>query len=496
MTNSSTISHYQRLSEHFQKISHFEHLSALGDWDQATMMPSGGSEARGAAMAEMARHIHELQTADFIETCLAEAVQESLSIEQFANLREMKYRFTQASMVPADLVQAKTKLAYTCEHAWRLQRKNNDWQGFKPNLEALITLVREEAQIRAQSQDLSAYDALLNKFEPGMTTARLDNIFGDVTSWLPEMITQVQDKQASEPSYQIGCYSNKDQEALGRDVMGYLGFDFNHGRLDISSHPFCGGVPSDVRLTTRYDEADFTSGLMGIVHETGHARYEQALPKAWGGQPAGHARSMGIHESQSLFMEMQLGRGPGFLSQIQSKISAHLGASFSSNELTNIYTRVKPGLIRIDADEITYPCHILLRYQAEKGLIDGSLNVTDLPCFWSQTMQSLLGVNTTGNFRDGCMQDIHWAVGELGYFPSYTLGAMYAAQFRFAMEASLGPIDDLLVKGKLGLIFDWLERNIWSQGSLLTTDELVKRATGESLNPQFFKRHLEQRYLK
>ncbi|MBE7214680.1 carboxypeptidase M32 [Shewanella benthica] len=496
MTHSPSTPHYLRLTEHFQKIAHFEHLSALGDWDQATMMPVGGSEGRGAAMAELARHIHELKTDCFIETSIEQAEEELLDSHQMSNLREIRYHFMQANVVPADLVQAKTQLAYRCEHAWRVQRANNDWQGFKPNLEALMTLVKEEASIRAQAQNLTPYDALLNKFEPGMTTKRLEHIFGDLKSWLPGLIETVQGQQANDNEISLAKCSARSQEALGRDVMTYLGFDFTQGRLDVSSHPFCGGVPGDIRLTTRYDEADFTSGLMGIVHETGHARYEQGLPKEWRGQPAGGHRSMAIHESQSLFCEMQLGRGKGFLSQIQPKIRKHLNSQLTISELNHIYSRVKPGLIRVDADEVTYPCHILLRFEAEKGLVDGSLDVADLPEFWAEQMKSLLGIDTRDDYRNGCMQDIHWAVGELGYFPSYTLGAMYAAQFRFAMETSLGPVDELLAQGNIAQVFDWLDKNIWSQGCLLTTEELVKHATGETLNPKFFRRHLEQRYLK
>ncbi|WP_028765904.1 carboxypeptidase M32 [Shewanella fidelis] len=487
--------HYQTLATHFQSISHFEHLSALGDWDQATMMPIGGGEARGAAMAELATHIHSLKTAPMLADTIKEAQQEALTAEQQANLREMNYQYLQANAVPADLVKAKTKAAYHCEQAWREQRKHNDWQGFKPNLETLMSLVKEEATIRAQTLGVSPYDALLDKFEPGMTTAKIEHIFGQLKSWLPSLIQQVQAKQVSEPRYDIPTATASDQALLGRDVMKALGFDFNHGRLDISSHPFCGGVSSDVRLTTRYDEADFTSGLMGIIHETGHAKYEQGLPLAWRGQPAGLARSMALHESQSLFCEMQIGRGASFLKLIQPLLKQHLGCQLSHQQLTNIYTRVSPGHIRVDADEVTYPCHILLRFEAEKSLVSGELAVADLPDFWSAQMQELLGINTDGDYKNGCMQDIHWAVGELGYFPSYTLGAMYAAQFKQAMEQSLGAVEQAIEAGKLSDVMTWLEANVWSKGSLLSIDELMIQATGETLNPIHFKHHLENRYL-
>ncbi|MCG9962671.1 carboxypeptidase M32 [Shewanella cutis] len=487
---------YDKLTAHFQKISHFEHFSALGDWDQAAMMPLGGGSERGDAMAELALHIHTLKTAPHLGDNLALAAQEVLTSEQHANLREMQYQYRQATLVPGELVQAKTKMAYQCENAWREQRKNNDWQGFKPNLKAIIALAREEALIRAQAQNVSPYDALLDKFEPGMTTAKLEQTFGNLKTWLPTLIQKVLEKQAGEPTLKLnGPFDIKAQQALGLDVMAYLGFDFNHGRLDISSHPFCGGVPSDVRITTRYNQADFSSAIMGIVHETGHARYEQGLPKQWRGQPAGLARSMGVHESQSLFCEMQLGANPAFLRQLQPLINQHLGCEFSAQDLARHYTRVNPGLIRVDADEVTYPCHILLRFEAEKAFIDGSLSVDDLPDFWSSQMQQLLGINTEGNYRDGCMQDIHWAVGELGYFPSYTLGAMYAAQCRFAMERSLGPIENLIDNCQLSQVFNWLGKHIWSKGSLLTTDELIIQATGEPLNGQYLAKHLKQRYL-
>jgi carboxypeptidase Taq len=487
---------YDSLCRHFRRISHFEHFSALGDWDQATMMPLGGGESRAEAMAELALHIHALKTEPGLDERLQAAASEPLDEGQRANLREMQYQFHQASLVPGELVQEKTRLGYLCENAWREQRMNNDWRGFRPNLEAVMALTREEAQIRGEAQGIAPYDALLERFEPGMSSARLEQCFGELGLWLPGLIQEVVDRQAREPESRLeGQYPRQGQEALGREVMALLGFDFNQGRLDVSGHPFCGGVPGDIRLTTRYDESDFTSALMGIIHETGHARYEQGLPKAWRGQPAGLARSMGLHESQSLFFEMQIGRSAAFLGLLQPGIAQHLGGRFDTSQLTNGYTRVHPGRIRVDADEVTYPCHILLRFEAEKALIDGSLRVAELPDFWSAKMQQLLGINTDGDYRNGCMQDIHWTLGELGYFPSYTLGAMYAAQFRFTMEEQLGNLDALIASGNLAPIVDWLAQNVWSRGSLYETDELIRRATGEALNARHLQRHLRQRYL-
>lgn len=488
--------HYQSLRKHFAQIAHFEHFNALGDWDQATMMPMGGSEGRSDAMATLAGHIHSMRTAPWLMDVIAQAEDEALSHIDRANLREMKRQCLEATAVPQSLVEAKTKAAYKCENAWRSQRNDNDWQGFKPNLEAVMTLVREEAAHRAAASGLAPYDTLLDKFEPGMTAAKIESTFAQVRQFLPGLIQEVCSRQTCEQQAAIeGPFDIQAQEAIGREIMQILGFDFNQGRLDVSSHPFCGGVPGDVRLTTRYRDDDFTGALLGIIHETGHARYEQGLPQALRGQPAGAARSMAVHESQSLFFEMQLGASQAFIEQITPNINRHFKRNFSAGQLIHQATRVKPGLIRVDADEVTYPCHILLRFEAEKALVDGSLTVADLPDFWSAQMQQLLGINTDGDYRNGCMQDIHWTLGELGYFPSYTLGAMYAAQLRFAIEASLGPLDTLITKRQLDKVFAWLNTNIWSQGSLLETDALISAATGEPLNARYLERHLRQRYL-
>jgi carboxypeptidase Taq len=256
-------------------------------------------------------------------------------------------------------------------------------------------------------------------------------------------------------------------------------------------------VPEDVRITTRYSDDDFMRSMMGIVHETGHARYEQNLPRATTHMPMGRARSMGIHESQSLSFEMQLGRSPAFLSMIAPLVSKHLGAqdAFTADNLARMYTRVKPDFIRVDADELTYPAHIILRYEIESALVNGEIACEDIPALWDEKMMQYLGVDTRGNYRMGCMQDIHWTDGMIGYFPSYTLGAMYAAQYFASIRRQHGDLDTQIASGNLVPVFEWLNNNIWSQASLWSTDELVRRATGEKLNPAHFKAHLEKRYL-
>ncbi len=490
---------FSTLVQHFKTISHFSHLSAICGWDQASMMPGGGAQARSEAMAQLSVHIHSLMTQPQLEEWFATAEQESLNNEHQAMLREMKRQWQQANVLPESLVQAKSLAGSKCEHAWRSQRKNNDWAGFEKNWAEVVKLSQEEAAIRADSTGQTPYDAMLSLYEPGTTTQSLDLVFDDVKSWLPAYIDEAIDKQKSQ---QIilpnGHYTSGKQKALGLDVMNLLQFDFEHGRLDESVHPFCGGVPSDVRITTRYSESEFVQSLMGIVHETGHARYEQGLPKDLGGNPAGEARSMGIHESQSLFFEMQVGRNEHFIQHLAALAATHFKDSdnkvFDVENMKKLYTRVEKGFIRVDADELTYPSHVILRYEIERDLMNGKIKHTDVPELWDTKMKSYIGLSTKDNYTNGCMQDIHWTDGSFGYFPSYTLGAMYAAQFMAAMKKTVD-VDNVIRSGDLTPIFTWLSENIWSKGSLLTTDELVKTATGETLNPVHFQSHLKNRYL-
>ncbi|OEF24111.1 carboxypeptidase M32 [Vibrio rumoiensis] len=493
------MSHYQKLVQHAQKIANFNHLAAISGWDQAAVMPSGGNDARSKAMAELSVLLHQLNTESQLADWFHEAEQEHLSPIEKASLREMKQRWQQANVLPQDLVQAKSLAGSKCEHAWRTQRKENDWKGFSQNWQEVVSLSQQEAQIRAEASNTTPYDAMLALYEPGTTTSSLDVVFNDVKTWLPNLIDRVIDKQDQESFIQpVGPFDTANQKALGLQIMQFLKFDFNHGRLDESVHPFCGGVPTDVRITTRYDENDLVQSLMGTIHETGHARYEQGLPKEYAGLPVGEARSMGIHESQSLFFEMQLGRSSEFINHLSRLASQQFNATsdpaFGAENFHKLYTRVEKGFIRVDADELTYPAHVILRYEIERDLMNGTISFQDVPELWDQKMQNYLGLSTKGNYQNGCMQDIHWTDGAFGYFPSYTLGAMYAAQFMASMRQQVD-VQAAIQSGDLSLIFAWLSENIWNKGSQFMTDDLVKQATGETLNAQHFKTHLETRYL-
>jgi carboxypeptidase Taq len=489
---------YDDLTGTWTRLHRLGHLQSIAGWDQASNMPPKGNEARAAAMAEMAALLHRMRTDPKLPDQMARAEQEPLSELQRANLREMHRQWRASNALPEALVQAQQMATSRCEHAWRTQRPANDWAGFVENLRPVLANARQEAELLSQLTGVRKYDAMMDRFEPGMRCEQVDRVFGEVRQWLPGLIRQVTERQTREQVLQPqGHFPVAQQRALCEAVMKLLGFDFAGGRLDVSTHPFCGGVPEDVRITTRFREDEFLGSLMGTVHETGHGRYEQNLPREWLGQPVSEARSMALHESQSLSFEMQLGAHPGFVRLLAPMLREAFGdqPAFAPDNLYRLMTRVKRGLIRVDADEVTYPAHIILRYEIEKPLIEGDIEPEDVPTLWDEKMKELLGVDTRGNFKDGPMQDVHWPEALFGYFPCYSLGAMYAAQWFSAMRRAMPDLDTRIAAGDLSAPFEWLRSQIWSQASRWTTDELTRRASGEALNPAHFKAHLESRYL-
>ena len=495
---------YTQLENLFNRIYQLQHLASIGHWDMATMMPAGSSRARGEALAEVSVIINELisdtSTGDLIQS--AQQHKSQLSDWQQANLREMQRLWLNATSITSELVKAKALAGSECEHAWRTLRADNNWQDFQPLLEQVIKLTIEESQQRAEATSLSPYDALLNLYEPGQTSAAIDVIFAQLVEFLPAFIQQVVAKQAGDSVIQPkGPFPVEAQRELGLTLMKKIGFNFEQGRLDVSHHPFCGGVAEDVRITTRYSEDDFSESLMGVLHETGHAKYEQGLPTDWLNQPVGAARGMGIHESQSLFQEMQIARSQSFLKFAAPIIQQLLGNEqmdsrcWSAENLYQLNNRVKPDFIRVNADEVTYPLHVILRYDIEKLLINEKLVVSDLPEIWDEKMQQYLGLSTAGNYKDGCMQDIHWTDGSLGYFPTYTLGAMNAAQLYHAAHKAIPDLSRQISNGEFNNLNQWQKDKIWSQGSYYAIDDLMIHATGEALNTNYFIDHLKTRFL-
>jgi carboxypeptidase Taq len=490
---------YSEIAAHFGRIAALSNAIGILDWDNATMMPKGAAETRAESLALLQVLRHGMVTDPRLSDWLPEAeADNALGEWERANLREIRRLWTVQTVVPSDLVEASSKAISACEMAWRQARADSDFASLLPKLQQVLRLQREIGRAKGEALGLSAYDALLNDYEPGGRSERIDELFDDLADFLPGFTEEVLAAQARRPATPRpeGPFPVESQRALGIAMMGVLGYDFERGRLDVSTHPFCGGGDNDVRITTRYDEADFTRALMGVLHETGHALYEQGRPQAWMSQPVGQARGMSLHESQSLLMEMQACRSREFIAFAAPQMRDAFGGSgpaWEAEALWRHYTRVERGFIRVDADEVTYPAHVILRYRLEKAMIADELPLEDLPAAWNDGMQALLGV-APPNDRLGCLQDIHWPSGGWGYFPTYTLGAMTAAQIFDAANRAEPDILPAIGRGDFTPLVGWLRANIHGQGSRWETDELLTRATGRPLDAAVFKAHLRRRY--
>ncbi|WP_119391578.1 carboxypeptidase M32 [Taklimakanibacter lacteus] len=495
---------FTRIEDLGRKLEALDHAQAMLGVDEAVQMPVGGGEKRAEAMAMLAGLYHELAAAPEIADWIVAAEGEARDATQQASLREFKRVYENLTCLSADFVRRKVNARVRCEQLWRELRPSGNWPAFLPALEGVVALTREEAGLRAAASGLAPYDALMEQFDPGYRAADVGPVFAELKAFLkgfiPEAIAHQSEKLAKRPLKPFNApFPVERQKALGHAMMEALGFDFDHGRLDISHHPFCGGVPSDVRMTTRYVTAEFLSSLMGILHETGHGLYEQGLPKQWSHMPVGKARGMAMHESQSLFVEMQVARSPEFWEWAMPIVGQHLGpealAGWDIEDLLAHIHRIRPGLIRVDADEATYPLHIVLRFEMEQDLVSGKLAPKDIPEVWDAKMTEYLGLSTIDDAKNGPMQDVHWPSGAFGYFPSYTQGALIAAQLRAAIERTQPSLRDDIRNGRFVGLNDWRREHVWSQASLWPTPELLERATGERLQAKYFVAHLKRRYL-
>ena len=365
---------YEKLEQRYQEIAHLEHVMSMSSWDESVMMPVGGGAARAAALSTLSGLQHQLKVDPRIADELAEAKEQPLDIWQKRNIELIEKSYINATIVPTTLVKAMTQASMQCQQQWRVCRANNDWAGLKPYLETSFSLVKEAAQLRAAYWQCDAYDVMIDDYMPGFNQQAIDPLFSKLEQVLPVWVDQITARAVDNPVLPIqGPFSASVQKLLSERVMKQLQFDFKHGRLDTTVHPFCGGVPDDVRVTTQYDERDLCFSLMAVCHETGHALYEQGLPTQWRIQPVGRSLGMAVHESQSLFVEMQLCRSLAFYQWCCPIIEEYFGArpGLNPENLFRINTEVKPSLIRITADEVTYPLHVILRYQLEKKLFSG-----------------------------------------------------------------------------------------------------------------------------
>ncbi|SOD16415.1 carboxypeptidase Taq [Nitrosomonas ureae] len=491
--------HYQNLVQKLEEIAHLNGVMSTLGWDQEVMMPAGAGEARAKQMAALAGVIHERMTDPALGDCLNELKEKNsdrLGEVERCNIREALHSYELETKVPKQLVQELAELSSRGQGIWVMARKENKFSDFAPVLKRFLALKTEWAQ--RVSPDLKPYDANIDLFERGTTMDMITPIFERLKQELIPLIETIQSHPLQpDTSFLQGRFALDKQEALARKISQDIGFNIQQGRIDVSVHPFCGGShPTDVRITTRYKDSDFIESLYSVIHETGHALYEQGRPHEFGDLPASESLTMGIHESQSLFWERMVAQGKPFCSHYFDTIRATFPDNLQSANVDSFYRAIntcKPGFIRVEADEVTYPLHVILRYEIEKGLFDDSMRVDDLPAIWNELMWKYLGI-TPPTDTLGVLQDSHWSGGAFGYFPSYTLGAIYACQFYTALLSEQPDTEMNIATGNFAPIKDWLNEKIHRQGRLYTPQELVQRVTGEALSPDHFIHYLTTKY--
>jgi carboxypeptidase Taq len=489
---------YARLKSRFARMALVGEAGAVLHWDASAMMPPGGGAARGEQLATLAGLAHEMLTAPSVAEDLAVAEAGSGDWDG-ANLALMRRAHARAAALPTELVEASARANSACEKVWRTAKAASDFAAVRPHLEEVVRLQRETASALSAALGLSPYDALMDGYQPGVTAAEVEPVFTAYGAFLAEALPRAEELQARRPAptSPSGPFPVPAQRALCQRLSERVGLDYAHARLDESLHPFCGGTPTDIRITTFYSEGDFAKSLLGVLHETGHALYERGLPAEWARQPVGEAAGMAAHESQSLIVEMQACRSDAFLTFLGGELHRTFGgnaAPYGTANLAGLWRRVERGFIRVDADEMTYPAHVILRFRLERAMIAGDLSVADLPGAWNEGFAALLGRTPPDDAR-GCLQDIHWHDGAFGYFPSYTLGAMAAAQLMRAARRDNPAMDEELARGELLPLVAWLRDKVHAQGSRFGFQDLLRHATGKPLDPNDFTDHLRARYL-
>lgn len=492
---------YQQLEQEFRRLHAFRGAASLLRWDAAVMMPRGSADVRGEQLAALDSECHTLLTSPKVSRLIERAQASAAQLEdwQLANLREMRRERDHAIATPLSLVTRLARATSLAEVRWLEAKQENSFAIFAPHLEEVVALTRDKAQVLSQALGLAPYDSLIDGFSPGFPSAEIDQLFRAMSRRLPNLIREAIELQSRRTVLPIaGKVSVNKQRSLALEVMRALGFPFDRGRLDESDHPTTEGVPGDVRVTTRFELRDPFSGLMGVLHETGQAMYDLGLPEAWRDQPVGRERGMALDESQSLLLEMIIGRSRPFLRWLRPLLEKHYGATGPEWEVENLYQtliHVRRGTIRVDADELTYPVHILIRYELEKRIFDGTLPVRDVPEAWRSSMEERLGIKPSGD-AEGCLQDAHWASGWFGYFPSYALGGFIAAQLYEKLRNDLPDFDRDIEAGRFGALIDWLRENVHSQGASLGSQELIRKATGRTLTAAPWLRYVESKYLE
>ncbi len=491
---------YDQLIAHQQKLSAVHATMGLLGWDQETMMPPGGLVYRGEQLAQVASIAHELATSPRIAEWLAECESDIDLISDptsgsAVNLREIRRDYDRNTKLPAELVAEVARVTSAAKAAWQQARKADDFGMFEPHLQKVIDLNIAQAECYGWAEDGEAWDALAEGYEAGMNAAYVQGVFGPLRQRLVAFTNELLDNGAA-PSAKLNDIKLPidAQMRYVRMVSEQIGFDYSRGRLDVAAHPFCGGTHChDVRLTTRFHEDMLTDALGSTMHEAGHGMYEQGLPADKIGQPAGDAVGLSIHESQSRLWENHVGRSRGFWQWAGPKLGEYFGDAVAGAGGDDAYAAcnvVQRSLIRVEADEVTYHLHILIRFELERLMARGELGAADVPEAWNSRYHDYLGVEVPGPAA-GCMQDIHWSMGSIGYFPTYTLGSLYAAQFYETACNQLGDVDAMFARGEFTPLRRWLNENIHALGKTYRSEALCEHVTGSKLSADPFMRHVE-----
>jgi carboxypeptidase Taq len=487
---------YRQFTTRLEQLHRLGGAMALLGWDQEVTMPAGGARSRAGHRAALAEVIHQ----KLVDPALGGLLDDlegyaGLDAAAAANVRESRRLRDRAVRLPTELVRDQAEAATLAHGEWVQARRNDDWDGFAPHLARLVDLKRREAIALAVGDE--PYDSLLDDHEPGARTADLLPVFAQLRAALTDLLGQIGDRLQDPVTPLRGRFSEPDQDRLCRDVLALIGYDFNGGRLDLSTHPFTESMGrGDVRITTRLDPDNPLSGLYSTLHEGGHALYEQGLPAAHATLPAGRPVSLGIHESQSRLWENFVGRSLPFCRWLAPRLRNVFPAAMTDladERLYRLVNRVAATPIRVEADEVTYNLHIILRLEIERLLIAGDLPARDVAAVWREKAREYLGLAIADD-RTGALQDIHWCTGAFGYFPTYTLGNLYGAMFWQAARRELPDLDDLIAAGRCEPLLAWLRAQIHTRGSILTAGDLCHAVTGSALTPGPFIAYLQDKY--
>ncbi|MCT6922678.1 carboxypeptidase M32 [Metasolibacillus sp.] len=491
----------QQFVDYVKKMQNYHEAISVIYWDMRTGAPKKGLEQRAEVIGTLSSEVFALQTSNELGEMLAalEAKQGELDFVTKRLFEEVKKSYDESKKIPADEYKAYVILQAKTENAWEEAKEKSDFALFLPYLKEVVAYQKKFINYWGIKNG-SPYNTLLDKYEPDMTTDILDKVFGQLRETIVPLVKAIQASPNKPDTAMLFKHFPKEgQHAASLELLEKLGYDFDAGRLDETVHPFMIGLNSgDIRVTTKYDENDFRSAVFGTIHECGHALYEQNIDPKLMGLPLATGTSMGIHESQSLFYENFVGRNPAFWQNNFEVLQKNSPAQFGDvtvEEFLAAINFVEPSLIRIEADELTYPLHIMIRYEIERELFNGDLQVEDLPKVWNDKYEEYLGVRPA-NDGEGVLQDTHWSGGMFGYFPSYALGYMYAAQWKHAMDKDIPNFDELCGKGELLPIREWLTDKVHQYGALKKPFELLNEATGEGLNAQYLADYLKEKYTK